>query len=531
MKTQSTRFLLSGLIIAWTFDLFFYKKPFGIAFSLWIVLCLLVLFVMGAIEKVKPAWQTVLLAFITIILASGPLFRLEPMTRFLSVSASLLLLMLTAATYHKGYWLWFRLYHYFLQLMSLILAAMSRAWVLIFPPKEVGDVEKKINTSRSSFWPVVRGLALALPIIFIFSALLASADPIFENGLNSFLAIFRIENLAEYLFRFFYILLFAYLFTGTLLFALHPKKDQEKPDPSQGWVKAFLGNIEASVILTAVNLLFLTFLVIQFRYFFGGQANITTSGFTYSEYARRGFNELIAVTIISILLYLLLNGITNTNTSVQRNRMTGLNILLFAQLLVILYSGFQRLSLYEAAYGFSQLRTYSTVFIPWLAVFILSLIILEIFRKQGRFALSLLLTALGFVATLMVMNVDGFIAERNIQRAAISSQEGYALDYNYLSQLTNDAVPVIYEAFRSGNTDISKPATAFLTCRWDTFNKQKNKPWQGFNFSDKRAYTLLQSQASTWNQYSITLSDTYNGRSVMVDGKPYECDPAFSGID
>lgn len=531
MKTRSSRFLLSGLIIAWAFDLIFYKKPFGIGFSIWIVLCLMVLFVLGAIEKVKPAWQTILLATITVLLASAPLFRLETMTRLLSVGAALLSLMLTAATYHNGFWLWFRLYHYIVQYFNLILAAISRAWVLIFPPREENGVEKALPARRTGLWSVVRGLALALPVLLIFSALLASADPIFNNGLKSFLAIFKIENLAEYLFRFFYILLFAYLFAGTLLFALQPKKDQEKPDPSQGWVKTFLGNIEANVILTAVNILFLTFLIIQFRYFFGGQANITTSGFTYSEYARRGFNELIAVTVISTLLYLLLNGITNANTPAQRMRMTILNTLLFAQLLVILYSAFQRLSLYEAAYGFSQLRTYSTFFIPWLAVFIVSLIVLEILRKQGRFALSLLLTALGFIATLTLINVDSFIAVRNIQRAEISSQEGYALDYNYLSQLSNDAVPAVFDAYRSINADIAQAAAAFLTCRWDSLNNQSDKPWQGFNFSDQKAYTLLQSQSSIWDWYPITPAESYSGKSVLVDGKSYDCVPVFTGID
>ena len=38
-----------------------------------------------------------------------------------------------------------------------------------------------------------------------------------------------------------------------------------------------------------VNLLFLVFVWIQFVYLFGGQANISAEGYTYAEYARRGF--------------------------------------------------------------------------------------------------------------------------------------------------------------------------------------------------------------------------------------------------
>ena len=48
---KSSRFLIAGLIIAWAFDLFFYKQPFGLAFSIWIWLALVVLFSIGAMKK------------------------------------------------------------------------------------------------------------------------------------------------------------------------------------------------------------------------------------------------------------------------------------------------------------------------------------------------------------------------------------------------------------------------------------------------------------------------------------------------
>ena len=54
----------------------------------------------------------------------------------------------------------------------------------------------------------------------------------------------------------------------------------------------FLGFTEAAVVLGAVVVLFALFVVIQFQYFFGGQTNIGVQGYTYSEYARRGFGEL-----------------------------------------------------------------------------------------------------------------------------------------------------------------------------------------------------------------------------------------------
>ncbi len=72
----------------------------------------------------------------------------------------------------------------------------------------------------------------------------------------------------------------------------------------------FLGFTESTVVLIAVDLLFALFVFIQFRYLFGGQANITPVGYTYSEYARRGFGELVAVAFLSLGLILGLGAYT-----------------------------------------------------------------------------------------------------------------------------------------------------------------------------------------------------------------------------
>src|SRR5690625_6914627 len=49
-------------------------------------------------------------------------------------------------------------------------------------------------------------------------------------------------------------------------------------------------SITAMTILVMMNVVYLLFVVIQFRYFFN---NELMEGFTYASYARRGFFELI----------------------------------------------------------------------------------------------------------------------------------------------------------------------------------------------------------------------------------------------
>ena len=135
-------------------------------------------------------------------------------------------------------------------------------------------------------WPVLRGIVIALPVIAIFASLLSSADPIFANRFKDFIDLFRIDNLPEYIFRLAYILILAYLLAGTFLHAA--QKSEEKVE-EKTWVSPFLGFTESTIVLGSVVLLFIAFVVIQFQYFFGGQANISIEGYTYSEYAVKGF--------------------------------------------------------------------------------------------------------------------------------------------------------------------------------------------------------------------------------------------------
>ncbi|MHB8135534.1 MAG: DUF4153 domain-containing protein [Anaerolineaceae bacterium] len=535
---KSSLFLIAGLIVAWAMDILFYKKPFGIAFTIWIVLALVLLFLVGALEKVKPTWQTIFLAVLTGAFSLGPLFRVEPFTRLLSSVIALIGLMLVAATYQNGYWIWFRIIDYITQFFTLVGASFSRALAILFPPKDKNEESAELtdqthkHRKNAMFWSIFRGIGLALPVIFIFAVLLAAADPIFENRLTQILNFFKIENLVEYLFRFFYILLFAYIFTGVFLHAIYPNQRLERPDPNKPWIKTFLGNIETSIVLSGVNILFFTFLLIQFRYFFGGKTNISLSGYTYSEYARRGFGELIAVAVISLLLYLALNGITTNNSRKHAIRFTALSAILFVQVLIILYSGFQRLALYESAYGFSRLRTYSTVFIPWLAFLIVAVVALEIIKKQGMFPLALMTAILGFTASMIFINVDSFIASKNIQRAMLSNQEGYALDYTYLSQLSNDALPVIMDAYKNKNEAIRNPSAAFLACRWNQYsNPNSSLPWQGFNFPDQITRNLLRQNQAALENFPISSPNEYGAKFITIGNQQYDCYPQAGGLD
>jgi hypothetical protein len=187
---------------------------------------------------------------------------------------------------------------------------------------------------------------------------------------------------------------------------------------------------------------------------------------------------------------------------------------------VILASSLQRLILYESAYGFSELRTYTHIFIYWLAGLILVAIVLDLLRQRGRFALALLICVIGFGATLALLNVDGFIVEQNVKRAVA----GEELDFYYLNQLSTDAVPAMVEQFQ--RPDLSKTVKevlgSALACRAATMEDPGAKPWQGFNLSSTTAFKALQENAALWSSYKV-VQDKDLGATIKVGGEVIQC--------
>jgi hypothetical protein len=221
--------------------------------------------------------------------------------------------------------------------------------------------------------------------------------------------------------------------------------------------------------------------VVQFRYFFGGQANLGVGGLTDSEYARRGFGELAAVAFLSLLMILGLSTITRRENEVQMRAYSGLSVVLVALVMVILVSAYQRLLLNELAHGFFRLRTYSHVFYIWLALLLVAVVVLEILHRERAFALAAVIAVLGFAVSLSLLNVDGFTVRQSILRAA----QGRYLNVADLAALSTDSVPPLVDAFLSSSLPASthEAIGAILLCRRDLSASSSVGDWRSFNFS------------------------------------------------
>ncbi len=529
MKSHPSRFWWTVVALGWAFDFLFWRQRPGINFGLYVLLCLVAGFLLLGSDGHQPARSIWPLATLATFFAGLVCLREEPMTVFLAVVLTLFLMGLMAVSFQGGRWPAYSLLDYLGKFLQLAGSMVSRPLTFNAEVKErlrqaeQAEAESRSGTKRgvSQAWAIVRGVLIALPILALFASLLASADLIFSQRLKGLLQLFDIEKLPEYIFRLGYILVGAYLLAGVFLHAAARSQDEKLVSQDKAALPLFLGFTEAVIVLGSVALLFAAFVVVQFQYFFGGQANIHVEGYTYSEYARRGFGELVSVAFFSLLLILSAGSVTHRETKTQRGIFSGLAGGIVALTLVILVSAFQRLTLYETAYGFSRLRTYTHVFMVWLGLLLATTVVLEMTHRERAFTLAAMLASLGFAASLSLINVDGFIVRQNVNRALT----GDTLDVQYLMELSDDAIPALAAAYQTPTlpASVKEGVGAALACYAVNRRAEEASPsWRSFHVARWNADRILENLRGELEAYK-SRGENWSQQVIAPSGKEYLC--------
>jgi len=528
MKTNPNKFWIIVFALGWLFDFLFWKKAPGVNFAIFATLCISAAFYLLLSNSLRPHRSTLILLPLFGFFAAMTFIRAESLTSFLAYTFTLFVMTLLAVTYLGGRWIQYSITDYLGKALMLVGSMITRPITFGIDARKA-RVDAGLPSPKYDLWPILRGLIIALPVVAVFASLLSSADVVFGQRLADLIKLFKLENLPEYIFRLVYILVIGYALAGVILHAASESKDEKLVGEGKPFIPPFLGFVESAIILGSVVLLFAVFVVIQFQYFFGGNANINVEGYTYSEYARRGFGELVTVAFFTLLMLLSLSAVTRRETDRQRRIYSGLGVALVALLLVMLLSAYQRLGLYEAVYGFSRLRTYTHVFLVWIGLLLVATVALEILHRERMFAFAALIAAFGFAISLPLLNVDAFIVEQNIERelsgAALQDKDRVALDTQYFLDLSDDAVPALVDAYKdkslpgSGNEKIG----ASLACiRYQRGQDDRKLPWQSFQFARFNADQALASFSKDLDQYPVTDED-WPVKVMTPSGEEYQC--------
>lgn len=467
--------------------------PGGVAFPLWVALLVatLVALVWHAGARLRTetaAWLATALLFATLHAAQDGLLS------GLDVIATLAALILAGATLIGTD-------------LRTIFAARVRD-VLFAPVRAVRDAVTGIVplALRDADWSQVgravsapgaaaglRAVALTLPLLLVFGALLRSADPMFA----ALVALPPMD--AE--------LVFTHLLVGGFFGWI-----------SAGWLRGLvlhtgapaagrplrlpaLGRVDVLAVLGALGALFAAFVLVQLRWMFGGETVVrATTGLGYAEYARRGFFELVWVALLTLPVLLGFDALVPAADARARRAFRLLGRVVLALLAVVVASAAWRMALYVGFYGLSLDRLYASAFMAWVAI-VLAWLVVTVLRDRPRtFAAGMTISAPLVMLALHGARPDLLVARSNLARATpvVAESASYRerpVDLRYLARLGASAVPAVVPAVLAAPA--SAPEQARIRCdaaqallaRWggDLSRFGDHGDWRRWNPSRDRA--------------------------------------------
>jgi hypothetical protein len=473
--------ILISLGLAVTFNFLFFDKLIGISVLIFTVVLLGAVFLLGSHQQLrfqKSLWLCLPILFFALMLS----IRANEFLSFLNVCAILGLLMVLAHELTGTPAFLMKLRDYFILIALVPLRMLSRAVATI---SVIGQIHSTVKR-RDAWVRVIKGVIMAVPVLIIFGVLFSQADLAFARFLNSFVTITISERTAQYC----ALLLFAFVAALSFLsYIFLPKEVLKTAAPEKSEVAAPPTGraIEVLVFLGLIATLFLVFIGFQITYLFGGEANIVNAGFTYAEYARRGFWELLMVAMLSLVV--LLASEKYAGAASKRDKLFLIpSLILIAEVIVVIASAFKRLSLYIDAYSMTTLRFYVAGFIMLLLVLFVLLAVKFIQSKREQFfTFGTLLSVITFLVAINLVNPDAFIARSNREQYDRTGK----LDLVHVGNLSADAAAEKIELYKKLEGEDKEILRELLQNQKDNIQKH-SVHWQSANLSRSRALKLLQ---------------------------------------
>lgn len=320
---------------------------------------------------------------------------------------------------------------------------------------------------RSGYRPFGIGAVIALPVLLVVAALLASADPLFAGFLDE-AGMLLDTSAAEHIGV---TLATAWVAAGALRGSLVPlgvdarrfRKTWDLP------MASFLP------VLGGLTLLLSAWIGLQVRVLFGGAAYVAaTSGVTVAEYARRGFFELVVIAGIVLAVLLVTDDLLARGAAAARRSFRALGTLLVGLVGVLLLSALLRLALYLRFFGLTEDRVLAFAVLWWVAM-VLGWFAFTVLRGERlRFARGVLVLSAVWLGAFNAINPERWIVATNLRRA----ERGTAFDVAYHARLSADAVPALRAAVaRLGEPEASALREA-LAEEWARRNARRADDWR-----------------------------------------------------
>lgn len=481
------KMMISSIIFGIMFQLLFYKSAPGISCTILILVFYGIFFLSLKNEFIKLSPLEIFFMLCIILISLTFFLYVDPGLMFFNIIFSALLIACHTITktgnnlhswYDKSfikdilYGLFYRPFKYILKPFSYLSELFSK---------------RVKNQKCRAITKVILGIIIALPILIVVLALLSSADMIFSNVLSGFTNILINMNLTDFMLRLL-IAFIAALLVFSYLFSLLIKSQNAATFSKDRIPTAGIDFLIVTTVLILINAVYLLFTFIQFTYLFGSLSLNLPKNFTYAQYARRGFFELVAVTLINLSILLIVINYTKISSSIEKLFFKVLNSILIACTAVMLFSAHFRMTMYEKVYGYTYLRVVTHGFMFFILALLIVTIIKIWYEKLILLKWYLILAVIAYLI-LNFSNINALIAKNNIE---IYHKTG-KIDVYYLTTLSEESIPYttsLYTEIKDKDSENAKILVEHF--KYEKSNLERmDSNWQSFNFSRKNALNVL----------------------------------------
>lgn len=476
-------------------SILFWEKEPGISVFIFTLACIIYLsYVLVKNKKVKD--KKAFFFVIPIILLSSTYFLFDqPVFPIINAFVIVLLTIAMCIFLCKPK---LRMPQFFYQVICVIVGAIESIEEVIgfFKVSE----EKRNDKSFQKMKKIAKAILISLPVILVVLILLMSADEIFKQAFQGVFSIFEgitsIEGIYMFLLRLFIIVLTFFLCGGFLINLVKENTMFTQEEEEETKKTKTIESLTINTILTILNVIYFVFSVIQFTNLFtqvGNQAN-----FDYASYARQGFFQLMFVSIINFAILFIANLKGKEVAKKKYTKFMSFLVMIFT--IIIIFSAFYRMNLYQQTYGYTHLR----ILIYFVLATELVLIIPTLFYLAGKkinmLKCSLVITSIMYVI-LNFINIDATIAKENIDRY-FEQPENTDFDLSYLVRnLGTDAIPEMERLLDAQNEVIVERTQIYLKQQKAKL-EGKEMSWQEYNVAKIKALEIL-------DQYNFITKNNY----------------------
>ncbi len=318
---------------------------------------------------------------------------------------------------------------------------------------------------------IIYGFLIAIPLLMVVLVLLASADYVFQE------LVLQIFELGDFVPEdvFGIVILTIFVFFGAYSFLCSAVNRDIKSEMTDRRTAEPLIAITFTSVLTLVYLLFCG---IQVVYLFVGGRKLPNN-FTYADYAREGYFQLLFVCLINLVMVLIC-----LKHFREHKVLKAVLTVVSGCTYVMIASSIYRMILYVGNYCL----TFTRVLVLWsllVLTILLTGIVVRIYRPQmPLFRFCMIVVTLSYLG-LSFSHQDYWIAKYNLICSAQNSS--FDMDYDYLDHLSADKYPALAKYMTPEDADrylgVSYPTLAMESSR-----ELKEMNWRNFNLAKYYGY-------------------------------------------